>query len=1315
MSSNQIKKDIIDSNNLISNSSPAFQFCQKVTEINNQNEKGETPIYLSILSNNILSLKDLLLLGANPNIPNNSGDTPLFLSIYKNDFNSFLFLLKYKTDCNIQNKKGESPLHIAVQIKEKKFIKALLMNNANPNSKNLLGQTPTHLAIINMLDEETLKLFKENKGDIFFVKDKYNKTALDYAKEFKDEKYIRILLKIFGYRKNTCIYLNNQNNNSQSEDIEEIENSANQFMNNTDKNKNTINLDDFQLREIADFSTINNNGDYYRITIDTNKNEFKLENSDSNKEGQGSNQSLIKNKILSSDVSSENVQIKELNNSSENNSNNSRKIFNEFLNEEKLNNINNINNNISRQITIKSDKSDNISNNITSRNDKNKKNNGIINFSTSSNNFTHNSHIRGSNSSSNLYLTNSVGVNKKIIKSIIHDTVKKITVKSISSSEDNSNINIYSKDSEHIFHNKSNMEDKKLKIKQNFNENKENNNLNNHNNDSDSGVVNLYENGTNSFILLRGKNITDLINNNNIDVSKLIENETKTINISHIYEDLYVNTNKTSEINTIKIEDENKTINIKDINSTENNNSNIDNLNNKEISNLNNEIKDNIFLETTNSNIFSELQIKTNNNSPLNNDISLNYSKNLQTDEDNQLKYTENKNNIEKDNNKIKTKDKSSSNCEFKIVEGNDINENNNFYVQIDTNENKNLHKNNIIDNSVKENLSIINNNTTDNIRKSHLKKKSNGNLDSNIGLKEINSFIDENKANNNNHKIKNNKNSSLDNHLHISKNNKDNKGNTLFKRKILNKNNINYRKQIYLKNHRQLSYHLNNKPYLNNNDIQINLNENLEDISSNNLSNINVINNIKGNYNPNFETLKSDRIYKNKNNLNHACYINASNKNFKNSIKNKNSNNFSGINRNSKVSLSKSGSCQNMNPPPIELIENKDNLFYPSFKSRNTINNKINIVSHTIIDTKKNKFSNANTLLTTLSTKKPKHCSLDKINSNNLFQNLKNIPMTSSNNNTKYIYQNPYINSNVFNENYNDFESDESNNNINNKIKILKKISTNTLVRLREWLISCDLLCYYNLLLSKNTYHIDSYINDLQEGIVPLTYEDIEKIGIKKPGHIFRFLIKLDIDAGLINNNLFNYIIEKINYISVNTTLALTSSLNDVFCCGINLCPKNINRKNTNKRRLRNNAIYFNDLSSFLRINDLIRFKANFIHNGFDKIEFVIIQLFSKYSFNKKILNEYLHIYIERDKIKLLKILYMMKFNIAKEFGINANEEELEKIINSTNKTNIYDSEYDLNSALDSKLIDNKNESNINISNRNLEINDSNNFCHIF
>ena len=37
------------------------------------------------------------------------------------------------------------------------------------------------------------------------------------------------------------------------------------------------------------------------------------------------------------------------------------------------------------------------------------------------------------------------------------------------------------------------------------------------------------------------------------------------------------------------------------------------------------------------------------------------------------------------------------------------------------------------------------------------------------------------------------------------------------------------------------------------------------------------------------------------------------------------------------------------------------------------------------------------------------------------------------------------------------------------------------------------------------------------------------------------------------------------------------------------------------------NKSIYFNDLSSFLRINDLIRLKGNFIHNGFDRMEYII------------------------------------------------------------------------------------------------------------
>ena len=61
--------------------------------------------------------------------------------------------------------------------------------------------------------------------------------------------------------------------------------------------------------------------------------------------------------------------------------------------------------------------------------------------------------------------------------------------------------------------------------------------------------------------------------------------------------------------------------------------------------------------------------------------------------------------------------------------------------------------------------------------------------------------------------------------------------------------------------------------------------------------------------------------------------------------------------------------------------------------------------------------------------------------------------------------------------------------------------------------------------------YNIDTYIHDIQEGTISLTYKDIEKLGIKKPGHIFRILIKLEIDAGIIDSNLFDYIVYSKNF----------------------------------------------------------------------------------------------------------------------------------------------------------------------------------------
>ena len=1354
MSSGDSQKRIIVKNNIISYSSEVYQFCKNINEINNQNEKGEAPIYSCILSNDIKSLKKLLLLGSNPNIQNISGETPLYLCVTNNSYDAFLLLLKNNADCNIQNKNGDTPLHAAIQKKENKYIKYLLKSGSNPNCQNLLdGKTPTHLAMENKLDEDILKLFKENNADIFSIKDKYNKTAFDYAKDINDEEYINLVIKIFGYNVHTVA--NNKNNNTNmNTNINTI------FMSNTEENKCNINFNEKEAG-ITNKNSYNNNNintDYYVITTETNKGEFKIDNNDSSKEGQI--QSQIRNKIiLSSDVSSDNVQLKELNNSFDINSNKSKSVKEIFNNELKRNtnknkeniepndNNKNINaNNLYSQASESSNNSKNHFNKRASRNSdksKNKKSSIAISHSNSSNNY--NSLVN------NQYLTNSVGVNRKIIKNIIHDTVKKISVKSISSSDDNntskSNVNILSKESEVISYSNSNKEDSKSKISKisfinsnvdnsKINENEsfkiQNNNINLGNNIDDNSAINLYENGTNSFLLLKSKNLNEIINNDNISVSKLIKNTTKTININHIYDELYSSTNKTNEFNTIKSKEdnENSKMNVKEIVPIDNNNIIINTNGNSKL-NIN-EIKGDIILESINSNLFDDLDIKTDNIGTINNDISLSYSKNLQTEEDNQnqLKMIQNKTIDMENNSKIipENKSNSNSNFEIKIIDPDNTNYQKQYInAEISISNNKlNLNeKINISDNKIKDNNSVINNNKSDKdiITDSHIKKKSNGIVQNNDDYIKNKSIID-NHMKKDKSEIKRHSNSSIDNLMNINQDSNGANNSPLLKRKIIKKNinKIKNKNQIYLKHHRQLSYHLNCKSNLNNiykekdtlkkMDIS-NLNGTYNSNLNLDISNINKDNmEHKENDNPNNSSLKNESIYKNKNNLINAWHNNNTHNSIKSSLKSKNLNNISEINRVSKISLSKSGSIQNMNPPPI--IYKEISLSSSNHNSIINQNNNNHIIHNR---NKKNKFSNANTILnnTTLSTKKPMHSSYTKGN-NNIPNNLKSIPIgnNTSNNNSRFVNIKQYNYSNIFND---DDDSDDSNNNsINNEIKQLKDISTPILIKLREWLLSCDLLCYYNILLSKNMYHIDSYINDIKNGIIPITYEKIEKIGIKKPGHIFRLLVKLDLDAGLIDKNLFNYIIDKINFNSVTNTLILNSSSNDACCCGINLCPKNNNNhivNNQNKRNIRNKGIYFNDLSSFLRVNDIIRFKGNFLHNGFDKIEFIVIQLFSRYSFNRKILNEYLHIYIDKDKIKILNILYNIKANIAKEFGIKINEDEYEKILCSFHKE---DKENDNNKLINNNNIENNDiTSNQKCDNINNNENNTNQNCLIF
>ena len=187
---------------VISDTSPVYLFCTSKNGINSKNENGWTPIYRSIIANNLIALNELLKMGSDPNIGNNLGETPLYLCVDVDNYDALIILLQYNADTNISKRNGTTPLHLAAKKNKENYMSALLRNNANPNLQNkLYSQTPTHIAIINKVNEDMLNLFSEHGADIYGIKDKYDKTPFDYAKELKDDEYVNLLVKIFGEKK----------------------------------------------------------------------------------------------------------------------------------------------------------------------------------------------------------------------------------------------------------------------------------------------------------------------------------------------------------------------------------------------------------------------------------------------------------------------------------------------------------------------------------------------------------------------------------------------------------------------------------------------------------------------------------------------------------------------------------------------------------------------------------------------------------------------------------------------------------------------------------------------------------------------------------------------------------------------------------------------------------------------------------------------------------------------------------------------------------------------------------------------------------
>ena len=210
-----------------------------------------------------------------------------------------------------------------------------------------------------------------------------------------------------------------------------------------------------------------------------------------------------------------------------------------------------------------------------------------------------------------------------------------------------------------------------------------------------------------------------------------------------------------------------------------------------------------------------------------------------------------------------------------------------------------------------------------------------------------------------------------------------------------------------------------------------------------------------------------------------------------------------------------------------------------------------------------------------------------------------------------------------------------------NSLLEIIEKTNnSNIIIHSKEslpiynWLKEIDLLIYLSIFLKKKIYSLQRTISDLREKKVIITPNDIRNIGINIPGHIYRIFTKLELDAGLIDKQIYNYLIllktqEEEKYKRFNKEKDGEESSQSIYECGGCTCCS-LKRSHVKIRIDKKNSTELNpilNLDKWLININMYKYKQNFIKNGFDKIEFFILQMFSSIPLEEKIFEKEMNI----------------------------------------------------------------------------------------
>ena len=498
-----------------------------------------------------------------------------------------------------------------------------------------------------------------------------------------------------------------------------------------------------------------------------------------------------------------------------------------------------------------------------------------------------------------------------------------------------------------------------------------------------------------------------------------------------------------------------------------------------------------------------------------------------------------------------------------------------------------------------------------------------------------------------------------------------------------------------------------NNINILNNENISDNIINNNKDMSQDTIKEENNLH-LNQNININIDNFYKKLILKKRDsiiNSHRNCYSNIS----KFDLKNINLSTFNKINNNNTINANNyknnSFTTQNSNTENTYInktIMNNTSRDYNSSFINNTMihNNKMNGIyeenmnnNESYYKSKENSDNKISFFTTKSQTNKLKANILktDEICGNNLQNNgcqneINHQSFIISNNNSgknKFISEFKYIDShinknNIINTNYMNNSNDNSNINMNEIMNEDLNNSKNALSALKFWLNNIELINYYPNFINNSILDISNLIERMKSYQTKLKYENIESIlKIRKPGHIYRILVRLEVDANLIDNKVIKFLLKNSKIFNKdeyylnggldnnnNLHLLISQDYTCLGCCKTNKTFSNISK---------------NDLKSFLKRYGLLNYYQNFYHNGFELIEYVILQMYGGYPINDDILENCFHVYDEEQRKNIMKAILceikkINEFLISEEYNNNQNMDliKYENIIfYSENKNN--------------------------------------------